>query len=99
MQPSRSSASPLATWLASGSPSGQAPPGSDPEMAFICPILASGGPAAPLHAAVHLGLTAFIVAAGTVSLGFGIAVFRRTAPAGSSEPPIPERSAPAASAD
>jgi len=68
-------------------------------MAFICPILTSGGPGAPLHAAIHLGLTAFIVVAGTVSLGCGIAAFRRTGRGGSGEAPSRLPSSVATSAD
>ena len=45
---------------------------------FGCPIPGFGGVAVdPLHLAVHLGLTAFVSAAGVVFLAWALVAYRR----------------------
>jgi hypothetical protein len=47
-------------------------------MEFICPI---GGPGTPAwHAAVHLGLTGFVVVAGAAFLVLAVVAYRRGDP-------------------
>jgi hypothetical protein len=47
---------------------------------FVCGIPGADASTVAWHAAVHLGLAAFIVAAGAVFLTVAIVTFRRTAP-------------------
>ena len=45
-------------------------------MSWVCPIV-GGAPMPPWHIALHLGLAAFVVVAGSIFLGLAIRAYRR----------------------
>jgi len=48
---------------------------------FVCTIPGADAATSAWHAAVHLGLTAFVLVAGSVFLVLGFVSYRRSAPA------------------
>jgi hypothetical protein len=49
-------------------------------MTWICPIPGADLTTATLHFALHLGLAAFVVIAGTAFLGLAVIAYRRPVP-------------------